>query len=100
MSPNYKDTIKRFRDKINTRHKQIRIADWLPAGLKKKRKMKSEDDKTVLQYYNIIFFLVKFNLKSGYHHIDISKECQIFIEVFNGKEKHTIVFTKCLRSVV
>lgn len=78
----------------------------------KKEKIKFEDYKTALQYFNKNCFLVKFDLKSGYHHIDISKECQTFLG-FQWKEKYycftvlpfglssaPFVFTKCLRSMV
>lgn len=45
----------------------------------KKEKIKFEDHKLALQYFEKDRFCIKFDLKSGYHHIDICKECQTFL---------------------
>lgn len=44
-------------------------------GFLKKEKIKFEDHKLALQYFEKNCFCIKFDLKSGYHHIDICKEC-------------------------
>lgn len=48
-------------------------------GFLKKEKIKFEDHKLTLQYFEKNCFCIKFDLKSGYHHIDICKECQTFL---------------------
>lgn len=81
-------------------------------GFLKKEKIKFEDHKLALQYFENNCFCIKFDLKSGYHHIDICKECQTFLG-FEWKGEYycftvlpfglstaTYIFTKCLRAMV
>jgi hypothetical protein len=77
-----------------------------------KQKVKFEDHKVALQYFQKDFYCIKFDLKSGYHHIDISKESQTFLGFeWNGKyfcftvlpfglSSAPYIFTKCLRTMV
>lgn len=81
-------------------------------GFLKKEKIKFEDHKLALQYFEKNCFCIKFDLKSGYHHIDICKECQTFLG-FECKGEYycftvlpfglstaPYIFTKCLRAMV
>lgn len=81
-------------------------------GFLKKEKIKFEDHKLALQYFENNCFCIKFDLKSGYHHIDICKECQTFLG-FEWKGEYycftvlpfglstaPYIFTKCLRAMV
>ena len=78
----------------------------------KKEKVKYEDWKIAVQYFESKCFMTKFDLQSGYHHIDINSEFQTFLG-FSWNQKfycYTVlpfglssspfVFTKCLRPLV
>ena len=77
-----------------------------------KEKIKFEDWKVALDFFDKDVFAVKFDLKSGYHHIDISTKCQSFLgfsweNCFYcytvlpfGLSSAPFVFTKCLRPIV
>ena len=77
-----------------------------------KEKVKFEDFKIALTYFKKNNFLFKFDLKSGYHHIDMAEWCRTFLG-FCWHEKYYVftvlpfglstspyVFTKCLRPMV
>ena len=77
-----------------------------------KNKIKFEDWRVALQYFEKNSFNFKFDLRSGYHHLDIAKSCQTYLG-FSWEEKFYIftvlpfglssspyVFTKCLRPLV
>ncbi|XP_065943706.1 uncharacterized protein [Magallana gigas] len=75
-------------------------------------KVKFEDWKIALQYFQKGFHMFKFDLKSGYHHIDICSAQQTFLGfswnnlfyVFTvlpfGLSSAPYIFTKCLRPMV
>lgn len=78
----------------------------------KRDKVKFEDYKVALEYFEKDCFCIKFDLKSSYHHIDICKECQTFLG-FQWKDNYycftvlpfglstaPYIFTKCLRAMV
>ena len=78
----------------------------------KYEKIKFEDWKTAMDYFEKDCFCIKFDLKSGYHHIDISEEFQTYLG-FSWNQKYyrytvlpfglssaPFIFTKCLRPVV
>jgi hypothetical protein len=78
----------------------------------KKDKIKFEDWKIVMQYFEADCFMFKFDLKSGYHHIDICIAQQSFLG-FSWKDEFYVftvlpfglcsapyIFTKCLRPMV
>ena len=44
----------------------------------KKEKIKFEDWKIAIQYFERSRYMTKFDLQSGYHHIDIEPGCQHF----------------------
>lgn len=77
-----------------------------------KQKIKFEDFKVALQYFLKDCYMGKFDLKSGYHHIDICSLHQTFLG-FSWKERFycftvlpfglssaPYIFTKCLRPLV
>ena len=78
----------------------------------KKEKVKYEDWKIAIQYFERNCNMTKFDLQSGYHHIDIEPSCQHFIGFsWNnnyycftvlpfGLSSAPYVFTKCLRTLV
>ena len=78
----------------------------------KKNKVKFEDWKVVVQYFEQDCYMFKFDLKSGYHHIDICVAQQSFLGfcwngefyVFTvlpfGLSSAPYIFTKCLRPMV
>ena len=80
--------------------------------VKKKEKIKFEDWKVALNYFEKDSFAVKFDLKSGYHHIDISTKFQTFLGLLwnttfycytvlpFGLTSAPFIFTKCLRPIV
>ena len=73
---------------------------------------KCEDWKIAMQYFQKDCFLTKFDLQSGYHHIDINPHFQTFLGFsWNGKffcytvlpfglSSAPYIFTKCLRPLV
>ena len=77
-----------------------------------KDKVKFEDFKVALTYFKKTGFMFKFDLKSGYHHIDMVSWCQTYLGfcweskyyVFTvlpfGLSSSPYVFTKCLRPMV
>ena len=81
-----------------------------------KEKIKFEDWQIALNYYTENCFMFDFDLKSGYHHIDINEEFQKFLGFswkFDGKERYfhfTVlpfgfstaghIFTKLIRCIV
>lgn len=78
----------------------------------KKERIKFEDWKIALEYFRQDCFCIKFDLRSGYHHIDISTKSQTYLG-FSWKDKFycftvlpfglstaPYVFTKCLRPIV
>ena len=78
----------------------------------KKEKVKFEDWKIAIQYFERNCYMTKFDLQSGYHHIDIEPSCQHFLGFsWNnnyycftvlpfGLSSAPYVFTKCLRTLV
>ena len=72
-----------------------------------KQKIKFEDWKRALQYFDKDCYLYKYDLKSGYHHLDIDDQFKTYLG-FGWNEKYyvfsalpfSIVFTKTLRSLV
>lgn len=78
----------------------------------KYEKIKFEDWKTALDYFEKGFYCIKFDLKSGYHHIDIAEEYQnylgfqwdnkyyCFTVLPFGLSSAPFIFTKCLRPLV
>ncbi|XP_048776627.2 uncharacterized protein LOC125680870 isoform X2 [Ostrea edulis] len=75
-------------------------------------KIKFEDWKTAIDYFEKDCYCLKFDLKSGYHHIDISDSFQTYLG-FSWNDKfycYTVlpfglssapfIFTKCLRPIV
>ena len=65
-----------------------------------------------MDYFERDCYCIKFDLKFGYHHIDISEEFQTYLE-FSWNEKYyrytvlpfgvssaQFIFTKCLRPIV
>ena len=76
-----------------------------------KQHIKFEDWKIALQYFDKNSFMYKFDLKSGYHHIDINFTYQKYLG-FSWNHKYYVfsvlpfgmtssyVFTKCLRPLV
>ena len=81
-----------------------------------KQKFKCEDWRVLLSYVNKGDYLFSFDLKSGYHHIDIFPDHQTFLGfswVFSGTVRYfcfsvlpfglssaPYIFTKCLRPLV
>ena len=81
-----------------------------------KQKTKFEDWSVAIQYFNQSAFMFSFDLKSGYHHIDIFPEHRKFLSFsweFNGITKYfsfnvlpfdlssaPYIFTKCLRPLI
>ena len=81
-----------------------------------KQKVKFEDWKVALDYMKKGNFMYNFDLKSGYHHVDIAPVCQTFLGfswVYQGKLRHFVftvlpfglssapyIFTKLLRPLV
>lgn len=75
-------------------------------------KIKFEDWKTAMEYFEKDCYCLKFDLKAGYHHIDISESFQKYLGFsWNDKYYCYIVlpfglssapfnFTKCLRPIV
>lgn len=75
-------------------------------------KVKFEDWKVAIQYFQQGCYMFKFDLKSGYHHIDICSSQQTFLGfswesffyVFTvlpfGLSSAPYIFTKCLRPIV
>ena len=73
---------------------------------------KCEDWKIAMQYFQKDCFLTKFDLQSGYHHIDINPHFQTFLGFsWNGNffcytvlpfglSSAPYIFTKCLRPLV
>ena len=98
---------------INNQGKKRLILDLrIPNKSIWKERIKFEDWKTALDYFEKGSFLYKFDLRSGYFHIDISSEFQTFLG-FQFEEKfytYTVlpfglssapyIFTKCLRSMI
>lgn len=78
----------------------------------RKDKVTFEDWKIALQYFEKGYYMFKFDLKSGYHHIDICAAQQTFLGfswnnifyVFTvlpfGLSSAPYIFTKCLRPMV
>ena len=80
-----------------------------------KNSVKYEDWRTALTYFQIDSFMISFDLKSGYHHVDIHEESQTFLGfawkgskdqspayyVFTvlpfGLSSAPYIFTKCLK---
>lgn len=62
-----------------------------------KQKFKYEDHKTALNYFQLGVYMVSFDLKSGYHHIDIHRDFQCFLgfswKFANSDRNHYFVFT-------
>lgn len=78
----------------------------------KYEKIKFEDWKTAMDYFEKDCYCLKFDLKSGYHHIDISESFQKYLG-FSWNDKYycytvlpfglssaPFIFTKCLRPIV
>ena len=77
-----------------------------------KDKVKFEDFKVAMTYFKQNNFMFKFNLKSGYHHIDMAQWCctylgfcwegkfYVFTVLPFGLASSPYVFTKCLRPIV
>lgn len=81
-----------------------------------KEKIKFEDSSLALQYFQKGFFMFNFDLKSGYHHIDIFDSHKKFLSFswcMNGKVRYfsfqvlpfglssaPYIFTKCLKPLV
>ena len=52
-------------------------------------KKKFENWKTAMDYFEKDCYCIKFDLKSGYHHIDISEEYQTYLGFsWNDNEKY------------
>ena len=78
----------------------------------KKDKVKFEDYNTALDFFDKDCYAIKFDLKSGYHHVDISSKYQTFLGFcwqgqfycFTvlpfGLSTAPFAFTKCLRPMV
>lgn len=78
----------------------------------KKDKFKFEDWKIAVQYFSKNDYLYKFDLKSGYHHIDICpqqhtylgfswrKSFYVFTVLPFGLSSAPFIFSKCLREMV
>ena len=67
-----------------------------------KNTVKYEDWRTGLTYFKKDYFMISFDLKSGYHHIDIHPESQTFLGfAFTvlpfGLTSAPYIFTKCLK---
>ena len=58
----------------------------------KKEKIKFEDYRIALQLFKKDSFLFKFDLKSGYHHIDVCPQQQTFFG-FSWKSKFLLFFS-------
>lgn len=78
----------------------------------KYEKIKFEDWNTAMDYFEKDCYCLKFDLKSGYHHIDISESFQKYLG-FSWNDKYycynvlpfglssaPFIFTKCLRPIV
>lgn len=77
-----------------------------------KRKVKFEDWNVALNFFNKDCILSKFDLESGYHHVDICKKQISYFSLswknkfycFNvllfGLTSAPYIFTKCLRPIV
>lgn len=75
-------------------------------------KIKFEDCKTALDYFEEGFYCIKFDLKSGNHHIDIYEEYQTYLGFQWDNKYHCFtvlpfglssapfIFIKCLRHLV
>ena len=98
---------------INSSGKKRLILDLHEVNLHvRKSKVKFEDWRVAMHYFHKGDFMFKFDLKSGYHHIDIAEWCQTFLGfawqerfyVFTvlpfGLSSAPYIFTKCLRPMV
>ncbi|VDI40303.1 Hypothetical predicted protein [Mytilus galloprovincialis] len=77
-----------------------------------KSKIKFEDWRVALQYFDRNNYTFKFDLRSGYHHLDIEQSCHTYLGfswkqnfyVFTvlpfGLSSSPYIFTKCLRLLV
>ncbi|VDI19346.1 Hypothetical predicted protein [Mytilus galloprovincialis] len=77
-----------------------------------KSKIKFEDWRVALQYFDRNNYTFKFDLRSGYHHLDIEQSCHTYLGfswkqnfyVFTvlpfGLSSSPYIFTKCLRPLV